>query len=80
MSEKVSERLDIQLPEIIETDEDSQNESINVQIVAKAATLKPGTWFQVWYPDTTEADYDVLRVVDGVIENADVEVKIGVAA
>lgn len=65
-----SERVDIALPE----DSDSQDELYTLataQIIAKANELraqgKPAI-FQVWYPQTTEADYDVVEVAeDGTV-------------
>ena len=57
-------RLDVA---IFEMDPDEANADINRQITEFAAKLPLGSWFDVWYPTSTEADFDVVCVdADGI--------------
>jgi len=57
-------RLNVVIPEL---HPDEANDDVNRQIVQFGATLPADAWFDVWYPTTTEADFDVVRVdADGI--------------
>lgn len=72
-------RLDIELPDGISRDE-AEKLSL-AQILNYGLNRANESYFQVWYPEyvdnesvdhkgSTSEDYDVLRVVNGTIENA----------
>ena len=61
-----TERLAIVFPPAIDSDDrDALNDSAISQILTKAAELISAgerPWFEVWYPGTTEADFDAVEV------------------
>ncbi len=57
-------RLTIDWPTGVEAGTDDANAHALEEIRAFASSLEPETRFEVWYPTTTEADYDVLSVAD----------------